>query len=62
MDFISRLLAAFFWLYVTHRINLRLERKFITSLDVAHTGASVEWAESLREVRGRHARLDTTYA
>lgn len=59
MEKLIHLLIALVGIYLARQID---RRSLMVYLERAHTGASVEWARSLRETHGRHARRDVTYA
>lgn len=53
------LVIALFSAYLAKQID---RRSLMANLERIHTGASAEWARSLHEVRGRHAKYTPSYA
>lgn len=62
MDFQHYMIAWFVGLIAAY-LAARIEKKSIeTYFDRVHTGASYEWAHTLRDIPGRHARRSMNFA
>lgn len=59
MEKFIELLIALFSVYMAKQID---RRSLLANLERLHTGASAEWAAGLHEIRGRHARVESTFA
>lgn len=59
MEKIIELIIALFSAYLAKQID---RRSLLANLERIHTGANVEWAAGLREIRGRHAKFEPNYA
>lgn len=59
MEKFIELIIALFSVYLARQID---QRSLMAHLERLHTGASAEWASGLREIRGRHARINPAYA
>lgn len=59
MEKFVQLVIALLGIYLARRID---SRSLVANLERIHTGASAEWAASLREVPGRHAKITPVYA
>lgn len=59
MEKFIELIIALFGAYLAKQID---RRSLVAHLERLHTGASAEWAAGLREIRGRHARIESTFA
>lgn len=59
MEKFIELIIALFSMYLARQID---RRSLVAHLERLHTGASAEWAAGLREIRGRHARINPAYA
>lgn len=59
MEKFIELFIALFSVYLARQID---RKSLMAHLERIHTGASAEWAISLHEVRGRHAKFELSHA
>lgn len=59
MEKFIQLIIALLGAYLARQID---RRSLMMNLERMHTGASAEWAISLHEIRGRHAKFESSYA